>query len=75
MLGNYPLHQWFITFTYTQSNLSCQTHDILFIKILISILTIKPTPIQFDFLKFAAEKEGQTLNTQPPNGCNVALIY
>ncbi len=75
MLGNYPLHQWFITFTYTQSNLSCQTHEILSTEILSSILTIKPIPIRFDFLKFAAEKESQTLNAQPPDGCKVALIY
>lgn len=75
MLGNYPLHQWFITFTYTQSNLSCQTHEILFTEIFISILTINFIPIRFDFIKFAAEEEGQALNFQPPDGCKVALIY
>lgn len=75
MLGNYPLHQWFITFTYTQSNLSCQTHEILSTEILISILTINFISIRFDFIKFAEEEEGQTLNSQPLDSCKVALIY
>ena len=73
MLGNYPLHQWLITFIYTQSNLSCQTHEIPSTEILASILTIKSIHIQFDFLKFVAEKEGQTPNTQPPDGCKICL--